>query len=274
MRLKIKHFTQYSYTSAVFVEPQYLYMYPSQRPHITLLDYKLEVTPTPSGISIRQDSESNFYHQCWFNDLIDRVEIKMQMEVKVKHINPFDFLVENKKSDYHNTPLEIYLRQEEKLNTHMISWLNEFKNASGENTIAFLSSLCTEINSEWDHTIRYEDHLLSPIECFTSKSGSCRDLSWLLIQLLRNSGFPARFVSGYANNPELEEGHELHAWVEVWLDGSGWLGIDPTAGLFTTEHYIPVATSYLPKSTLPVQGSYRGEATSNLSTEVKIIELP
>ena len=274
MRLKIYHKTNYSYSKPVFVEPQYLYMYPSFRPHIKLIDYQIEVSPTPSGISIRQDSEGNFYHQCWFNNILEGIQIEMQMEIESQPVNPFDFLVEQKKDRKIIGPLQLYLSNVEKLTKEMNDWLANLKLSTGANIISFFSSLCAEIYSDWQHTLRYEPHILHPVDCYKTKEGSCRDLSWLLIQLLRNIDIPARFVSGYSHNPELAEGHELHAWVEAWLDGSGWIGLDPSSGLFTTDQYIPVAASFSPELTLPVQGSYRGEATSQLDTFVEITELP
>ena len=205
--------------------------------------------------------------------MLDGVHIQMEMEVETHHVNPFDFLIEEKKNDLHDKPLAIYLHDKEKLSPEMLKWIKQIKDATGDNIITFLSTLCSQINADWDHAARYDDHLLSATECYSSKKGSCRDLSWMLIQVLRNAGIPARFVSGYANNPDLEEGHELHAWVEAWLYGSGWLGLDPTAGLFTQDQYVPVATSYLPKLTLPVQGTFRGVALSTLQTKVEIIEI-
>ena len=88
--------------------------------------------------------------------------------------------------------------------------------------------------------------------------------------IFRQLKIPARFVSGYAFNPVLEDGHELHSWVEAWIPGAGWIGFDPVSGLLTNHFYIPVVSSFDPKYTLPVQGSYMGDATSKLETEVII----
>jgi len=110
-------------------------------------------------------------------------------------------------------------------------------------------------------------------QCFQEKHGSCRDLSWFMMNCLRFLGIPARFVSGYSFNPEIGQDHELHSWVECWLPGAGWLGVDPSLGLMTDHHYIPMACSFDPTKTLPVQGIYAGSATSNMSYEVVIKEI-
>lgn len=92
----------------------------------------------------------------------------------------------------------------------------------------------------------------------------------MLVHMLRNVGLASRFVSGYAFNPELTEGHELHAWVEVFLPGAGWVGLDPSLGLFSDNHYIPLAAGYSPELVAPVQGSFGGTASTDLKAEVWI----
>ncbi len=266
MLLNIQHITCYHYSAKVFPEPQHLYFHPQSRSHLKVIKHDLQIKPTPAGQGIRLDAENNTYTQCWFNETTEKLEVILNMTIETSTLNQFNFLLEENPKTAYQEALKLYLVQDEALDSEVIKWINEVEQNVPTN---FLSGLCLAINNKWSHTTSYESELLSANACFKEDSGSCRDLSWMMIQMLRSKNYPARYVSGYSYNPELI-GHELHAWVEVWIPGAGWIGVDPSSGLFITEFYIPMATSYHPVNTLPLQGTFRGAATAELEAMVKI----
>ena len=152
----------------------------------------------------------------------------------------------------------------------MKSLLNQIKGESS--TMGFISALLNHIYKNWDHEVRNHPDVWAPDFCFEQKRGSCRDLAWMVINMVRSVGLAARFVSGYAYNND-DTAHELHAWVEVFMPGGGWLGIDPSLGLFADENFIPVAVGAEPRHTMPVTGSFRGNAKAELSTMVEITKI-
>ena len=73
---------------------------------------------------------------------------------------------------------------------------------------------------------------------FRSRRGFCEHYAAAFVILMRNAGIPARVVTGYQGgelNPLdgflVVRQSEAHAWAEVWLEGQGWVRVDPTAAV-------------------------------------------
>ena len=73
---------------------------------------------------------------------------------------------------------------------------------------------------------------------FGTRRGFCEHFASSFVVLMRAAGVPARVVTGYQGgvfNPVggymIVRQSDAHAWAEVWLDGSGWVRVDPTAAV-------------------------------------------
>lgn len=75
----------------------------------------------------------------------------------------------------------------------------------------------------------------------------CTEYSSLLIALSRATGIPARYLEGLNHNVSDTDGlaRREHAWVEVYLPGSGWTPLDPTLGRssLTRDNHFAHATA-------------------------------
>lgn len=117
-------------------------------------------------------------------------------------------------------------------------------------------------------------------DSLSTRSGVCQDFSHLLIAVLRQRGLPARYVSGYLVPRQAADaravmenvigGQASHAWVQVYIPDSGWIGLDPTAGEFVEERHIVVARGRDYGDVPPVRGVYKGHAGQSLSVDVLV----
>ncbi|WP_299236434.1 transglutaminase TgpA family protein [Natronomonas sp.] len=71
---------------------------------------------------------------------------------------------------------------------------------------------------------------------FEMTAGYCEYFATAMTTMLRSQGVPARYVVGYSSGQRVgEDTYEVralnaHAWVEVYVPGSGWVTFDPTPG--------------------------------------------
>lgn len=70
---------------------------------------------------------------------------------------------------------------------------------------------------------------------FETQKGHCEFFATAMVLMLRAQGIPARIVNGFyttewndAASVFLVKQSDAHSWVEVWLDGVGWVTMDPT----------------------------------------------
>src|SRR5208283_3422423 len=187
-------------------------------------------------------------------------------------INPFDFFLEPsaEKIPFAYDPelareLAPYLLPEN-AGLRLRAFLADI-DRSGTPSVEFLVKLNQDVQTEIGYVIRLEPGIQTCEDTLALKSGSCRDSAWLLVQILRNLGLAARFVSGYLIQlrPDVKPldgpagaDHDftvLHAWAEVFLPGAGWVGLDPTSGLLTGEGHLPLAASPDYQSAAPISGS-------------------
>ena len=133
------------------------------------------------------------------------------------------------------------------------------------NLLDFLGQLTKRISTDFTYQFREKGKAMSPGALLKRTKGSCRDYSNLCIEICRRMGVAARFVSGYFHGGP-EQDHHLHGWVEVFIPGAGWRGLDPTQGVWTDNNYIALAASADLDNIAPVSGSLRGYAKSKIST--------
>jgi transglutaminase-like putative cysteine protease len=113
-------------------------------------------------------------------------------------------------------------------------------------------------------------------EAFGQRHGVCQDFTHVMLGLCRAVGIPARYASGYLYNGPLDDlvgAQASHAWPEVCLPETGWVGFDPTNNTLADDRYIKIAVGRDYDDVAPVKGSYHGTAHCKLSVTVEVEKL-
>jgi len=273
IRAAINHRTRYRFPRPVWLSPHVLRLRPAPHCRTPVLSYSLKVTPSDHFINWHQDPFSNRLARLVFPKQTRELAIEVDLVAELTVINPFDFFLDKSAEQY---PFEYDPILAGELASYLVKLpatpkLTELVREMRREklrTIDYLVMLNQDLQKRIKYLIRLEPGVQSPEHTLTLRSGSCRDTSWLLVQLARNLGLAARFVSGYLIQlkPDVKaldgptgtdrDFTDLHAWAEIYIPGGGWIGLDPTSGLLAGEGHIPLACTADPTSASPVTGFF------------------
>jgi transglutaminase-like putative cysteine protease len=273
LRFSVRHVTSYLYDQPVFLEPHVIRLKPATDAGQRLTRFEVEVQPPPAGMTEILDLEGNSVLVCWFEDLVSELLINTVAEVETSRSNPFTYLSFNQAALPYHYSGDLLAAAAQYMATasdpDIVGLAERIAHQVGGAPDAFLSALAAEIRQLCRLIVRPEGDPRPAEETLALGEGSCRDLALVFMEASRSMGFAARFVSGY--HAVLGAGEQdLHAWAEVYVDGGGWRGFDPTTGLAAGEDHIAVARASSPAHAAPITGSFRGSATATLRSIVSI----
>jgi uncharacterized protein (DUF2126 family) len=271
IRVALHHRTVYRYDRLVTLSPQVVRLRPAPHARTPILSYALNIEPKNHFINWQQDPQGNYLARLVFPESTNHFSVETSLVADMSVINPFDFFLEPYAEKFPFTYEQDLARELRPfletlpLTPKLQSFVSSL-DRTPRLTSSFLVNLNLQLQQLIRYTIRMEPGVQTPEETLTLCSGSCRDSAWLLVQVLRHLGLAARFCSGYLIQLKADEKSldgpsgpaadftDLHAWTEVYLPGAGWVGLDPTSGLFAGEGHIPLAATPDPSSAAPVSG--------------------
>lgn len=261
---KIQHITRYEYDAPVIDSTNEIKIYPFQSALQQIIQH---------DITISGDPLVNVYTDYWGNRVGDftltephfQLIIDSRLVIKVEEptsetteqLNPILQLDYNRPDHIESADaLQEILQQAPPRENHraFTEWCSQYV----YNQFTYEKGITT-IETTVDEILKY-------------RKGVCQDFAHLLLQLLRTAGIPSRYVSGYIcpNKDGLRGEGATHAWVEAWLEGEGWRGIDPTNNIWVSTNHIVLAVGRSFTDCSPAKGTFKGMANQKLFVHVSV----
>ena len=296
-RYRLSHVTQFSYDGPVSESYNELRLRPRHDESQSCLSFRLTTNPA-SRPAAHLDFFDNWVHQ--FHIMPEHRSLRVESEAVVLVHSAAPQTVRD-------FPLTELSQSRDSLMDDYFDWLcptqycpflvplNELsleaERRSAGDSRSFAESAARVVHESFTYKPG-ATHVHSSVEdALATRSGVCQDFSHILISMLRMRGLPARYVSGYlitgealatpsaqssaqsAAQSSMERvigGQASHAWVQVYIPETGWIGLDPTVGQFAEARHILVARGRDYGDVPPVRGVYKGHAGQSLSVDVLV----
>ena len=281
VKIGIRYETIYRYDRAVRFSPHDVRLFPRTDRFLQITQLEFQTKP---GTTVRfgRDVFDNVVASCFFDEPSEMLELRLALDVEATKKNPFDFVLSRRAVqmpfNYEEDIASIicaYCKRQTGESVSLPDWRPPSQESPRE-TVATLVELTKTLHQTISYERREEGAAQSPAETLHRQRGACRDTAVLLAEMLRDLGLAARVVSGYLTDGEARHAEgSLHAWTEVFLPGAGWVGLDPTNGIFCNDNFIPAAVGLRPADITPISGSFyhRDRVPGEMKSRIELITL-
>jgi transglutaminase-like putative cysteine protease len=273
---KIIHITKYQYDKPVTESVNEIRIYPYFSEEQEILQHDLTITNYPD-VQVYRDYWGNRVGLFSIIESHDELVIESKLLIRTTRNNA----VEPKPdSDFIHLKAEVQnnLQLIEMMKPEIISKQEEIQKICDtvyeENKcIANVVSECSDhIFQNFTYSKGITTIETTVDEILEHQRGVCQDFAHLLLQILRTMEIPCRYVSGYIcphKNGMRGEG-ATHAWVEAWIPGYGWAGIDPTNNIWVTNTHVKLAVGRNFSDCSVVKGTFKGPSKQELFVFVSV----
>jgi transglutaminase-like putative cysteine protease len=284
--LTVQHRTIYRYRAPTAFGPHRLMLRPRESRTLRLHAHGLEISPAAT-VTLAYDVAGNAVATATFAEPADTLVIESvaKLTLDVDEWPVFDIaassstypfmLSEEEMTDLGALRLQAYLDSSGRLR----EWAHGFIAGMRTDTLALLTDISNGVAAQIVYEERDDEAAQTPVETLARGRGSCRDFAVLFVDAVRCLGFGARIVSGYLYDPDRDAvgsagAGSTHAWAEIYVPGAGWIMFDPTNRSIGGFNLIPVAVARHIRQTMPVSGSFVGDAAAFEALEVAVSVAP
>ena len=282
MLLEVRHITEYHYADPVRESVMEVWMQPQKSARQRLLSFEIDLDP-PAQLFSYADSFGNAVYHFDVPHPHDRLTItaRSAVETAPPPILPdgldrgeWDRLRSDALRGEHFDFLRPhgFARQSDALHAFMTE--HRLDEPTSQDPLNALRELSRTIYAAFGYEagVTRAD---SPIDdVLQARAGVCQDFAHVMIAIARSWGVPARYVSGYLftdrKGGDRSDPDASHAWVEVFLPSTRWIGFDPTNNTEAGERHVVCAVGRDYSDVPPSRGVYKGEAESHLSVGVSV----
>jgi transglutaminase-like putative cysteine protease len=279
VRISVRYSARFEYAQDASFSPHRVRLFPRNELFINIERIAFSTHPS-ANVQYRHDLFDNLTATCVYPDPLDALEFQLEFEASVRLWDPFKFLL-----DSHALKLPFEYRSDEAAALAPFR-RKRFKTpalpaaltpASPRPTVEAIVEMNSWLHENIEYERREKGDAFPPRTTLARQKGSCRDFAVLLAEVLKTHGLAVRLASGYFWEDKSGTGPEhaqnaFHAWVETYLPGAGWVGLDPTNGILCEHHFLATAVGLSPDDVAPIVGHYYGKEViaSVLTTSLDI----
>jgi transglutaminase-like putative cysteine protease len=269
--LTINHVTTYRYARSVAFGEHRIMMRPRESYDQRLIEASLDIDPPPADLRWLHDVFGNSVAIARFGTRARRLRVASTVRLEHMPLKADAIAIEGYARSYpfsySSEDMPDLLRSIERSHhdpeRRVEAWARRFLRRGGEtDTLVLLAEMTRGIREDFTYLPRHEKGTQTPLETLDKRCGTCRDYAVLMIEAARALGLAARFVSGYVYAPSrgtgVVGGGNTHAWVRIFLPGSGWTEYDPTNAIVGNRGLVRVAVARDPHHVVPLSGTWTG----------------
>jgi transglutaminase-like putative cysteine protease len=285
--LTIRHVTHYRYRRPVAFGEHRMMLRPRDSHDQRVIEASLAISPKPASLRFVEDAFGNHVGIARFSDSAKELRFESVVRLALSDADGGLLASEADQTTYpfaygaDEMPdlarfIECHCPDPDK---EVHDWARQFVPAHDVvGIVELLTRLCQGIYHGFAYRRREAKGIQQPLETLRIGHGSCRDFAMLMIEAARSLGFAARFASGYLGIP-LDFSKEpvncsargsTHAWVQIYVPGTGWTDFDPTSGNVGKCGLVPVAVVRDPRHATPLHGTFIGRRSDNLGMQVQV----